>query len=74
MHWFENYTCIYDMMKSPSVNDLNKIPNVLITPKYAFERNQSGNDFTELICRTDNVDGVYVTMVYPNSCFDLLYQ
>ena len=65
---------IYDSLLSPLKDSSIKIPHSVITPKYSFEYNRASPALLELGCNKNNVEGIYVKCVYPNSCFDTLTE
>ena len=65
---------IYDELISPLKDNSKKVPYLVVTPKYAFEYNRASPDLLQLACNGNNVEGVYIKRVYPNSIFDTLKE
>lgn len=65
---------IYDELISPLKDNTKTIPYLVITPKYAFEYNRASPALLELACNGNNMEGIYVKKVYPNSVFDKLEE
>lgn len=43
-----------------------------LLPKYSFEYNRASPNLLSLSCNTDNMEGIYIKRVYPNSCISIL--
>lgn len=65
---------IYDELTAPLRDSSLSMPYLVITPKYAFEYNQTTSDLLSLSCNSTEVEGIYIKTVYPNSCFDTLQE
>lgn len=64
---------IYDELIKPILDNNYSIPNLIITPKYAFEYNKVSPDLLKMYCN-NIVEGIYINRVYPNSIFDTLQE